>query len=99
MGETHHFKLGGKIWPLKFTRLRGSAVGWTVFRDPKNPDAVERILIDEKTYKRGRAGLELLIHELMHALNNQLSEEAVTQQAADMARVLWALGWRRTEDQ
>lgn len=95
MSELHHFKLAGKVWPVKFTRLRGSAVGWTYHPDSKNPDTPERILIDEQAYKRGRSGLELLVHELLHALNPQLSEESVTEQAADIARVLWALKWRR----
>jgi hypothetical protein len=97
MGETHHFKLGGKVWPVKFTRLRGNAVGWTFLADTKNPDVQEKILIDERAYLKGRSGLELLIHELLHALNPSFSEEAVTEQAADIARVLWVLKWRRKE--
>jgi hypothetical protein len=98
MGETHHFKLAGKVWPVKFTRLRGGAVGWTFIADTKNPAVQEKILIDERAYAQGRSGLELLIHELLHALNPSFSEEAVTEQAADIARVLWALRWRRVED-
>lgn len=97
MAETHHFKLAGKVCPLKFTKLRGRADGWTYLRDRRNQQTPERILIDERSYKRGRSGLELLIHELLHALNPQLSEEAVTEQACDIARVLWALGWRRKD--
>ena len=95
VGETHHFKIGGKVWPVKFTRLRGSAVGWTIYEGDAD---TQRILIDERAYKKGRSGLELLIHELLHALNPSHSEQAVTEQAADIARVLWALKWRRKED-
>lgn len=98
MGETHHFKLAGKVWPVKFTRLRGNAVGWTYYADTQHPGTQEKILLDERAYLKGRSGLELLIHELLHALNPSFSEEAVTEQAADIARVLWALRWRRTED-
>lgn len=98
MPSDHHFLLAGKRWLLRFTRLRGSAIGWTFLKDPKNQNVNERILIDERAYTKGRAGLELLIHELLHALNPTQSEEHVSQQGADIARVLWALGWRRKED-
>lgn len=98
MAKDHHFRIAGKRWLLRFTRLRGSAIGWTYLRDAKNPQLRERILIDERAYADGRtrAGLELLIHELLHAaLGVAASEEHVTDTARDLARVLWALEWRR----
>lgn len=95
MSETHHFKLGGKVWPLKFTRLRSGVIGWTYLRDERNKHVQERILIDERTFKkRNRAALELLIHEAYHALNPAYDESVVTQHAADLARLLWSLGVR-----
>jgi len=38
---------------------------------------------------------DTLVHEVLHASLPQLSEEAVTQAATDIARALFSLGWRR----
>jgi hypothetical protein len=38
---------------------------------------------------------EVVCHELLHASLPQLSEEAVTDTAAVLGRVLFSLGWRR----
>ena len=61
-------------------------------KDPKNQNVKERILIDERL--RGRARLETIVHEALHALNPTHSEEHVTQQAFDIAKILWSLGYR-----
>jgi len=39
--------------------------------------------------------LDTAIHEVLHASLPALSEEAVTETAHDIARVLFALSWRR----
>ncbi len=39
--------------------------------------------------------LDTAIHEVLHASLPALSEEAVTETAHDIARVLFSLGWRR----
>ncbi|NBW12297.1 MAG: hypothetical protein EBR82_30125 [Caulobacteraceae bacterium] len=96
--EDHAYTLAGKRWLIRFTRLRGSAIGWTFLKDERNPNVNERILIDEGTYKKAnRAALELLIHEAYHALNPSYDETVVSQHARDLARLLWGLGWRRKE--
>lgn len=95
MPEDHVYTLGGKRWLVRFTRLRGNAIGWTFLADERNPNVNERILIDERSYnRRNRAALELLIHEAYHALNPQYDEAVVTQHSRDLARLLWGLGWR-----
>ena len=100
MPEDHVYKLGGKRWLIRFTRLRGTAIGWTFLADEKSPDVNERILIDEGTYKkRNRAALELLIHEAYHALNPAYDESVVEQHSRDLARLLWGLGWRAKGDE
>lgn len=91
----HHFRIAGKRWLWRYTRLRGSAAGWTFLKDPKNPKVKEKILLDDR-YK-GRARLDLEIHEFLHAANPTQSEEHVAQQATDLARILWALGYRLNE--
>ena len=93
MGETHHFQIDGKVWLVKVTRLRGSASGWAIFTD------TGKILIDEVVWrKRSRASLELLIHEVYHALNPQFDETVVERHAKDLARLLWQMGVRFKED-
>ncbi len=47
---------------------------------------------------RGRKRLEVIVHELLHALNPTQSEEHVEQQGKDIARVLWTLGYREVSD-
>ena len=50
-------------------------------------------------WKQGnRASLELLIHEVYHALNPQYDETVVERHAKDMARLLWKMGLRFTEE-
>ena len=93
VGETHHFSIDGKVWLVRITRLRGSADGWTIYADES------KILIDEGVWKQGnRASLELLIHEVYHALNPQYDETVVERHAKDMARLLWKMGLRFTEE-
>ena len=89
----HHFKINGIIWPWKYVRLRGNAAGWTFMPDPKNQTVRKKVLIDERL--AGRTRLDTEIHEFLHAANGvAASEEHVSQQATDLARILWALGYR-----
>lgn len=46
----------------------------------------------------GEEELEVLLHEMGHAANWSLSEEHITQQSRDIAKVLWRLGYRRIAD-
>ena len=92
MPTDHHFTLAGVRWLLRFTRLRGTAAGWANWPDPKNPLIERKILIDERL--KGRSLLETIIHECLHACFPQMSEETITEAGRDIARVLWALGYR-----
>lgn len=83
-------KIGSKTWFIQFVRSRdipadrygdcGYAGGTPIIR-------VRRAL-------RNRAALEILLHEVLHASRPELSEEAVTTTAIDLARVLWKRGYR-----
>lgn len=42
--------------------------------------------------------LETVIHEIYHASDPNLSEEAVNEMARDMASLLWRLGYRRQKE-
>jgi Zn-dependent peptidase ImmA (M78 family) len=93
MPDDHVFTLNGdERWLLRFTNLKGAAYGYTFSQKAKNP----RIILDARM--RGRKKLEVLVHELLHALNPTQSEEHVEQQGKDIAKVLWALGYREVQD-
>ena len=77
--------VNGVVWLLRFSRLRGKAMGWCYFDTKK-------ILVDSRL--KGKDRLDVLIHEMLHAHHRQLSEEAVTQTASDIAEVLWKIGYR-----
>lgn len=95
--EDHHFTLAGVRWLVRFTRLRGQAAGWAYLPDPRKPHAQRhRILIESRL--KGRARLETIIHECLHATNPTASEEHVTQTASEIARVLWTLGYKQQQE-
>lgn len=83
MAEDHHITIDGKRWLLRFTRLKGDAMGWTFFDNATSP----RILIDERL--RGSQKLETVLHEIAHAvLGPAISEESITELARVQRRVL-----------
>lgn len=92
MARDHWFRLAGQRWLLRFTRLKGSAYGYTFLPGSASP----RILLDDRL--RGRHKLTILVHELLHALNPTQSEEHVEEQGKAIARVLWSLGYREVKD-
>lgn len=92
MKRDYHFVIAGIRWLWRYTRLKGNASGWTYHADAENPSAGRKVLIDERL--KGRAKLEIEIHEFLHAANPTLSEEHVTMQAKDLAKILWWLGYR-----
>lgn len=89
MAEDHHVTIDGRRWLLRFTRLRGDAMGWTFFDNATSP----RILIDERL--KGSQRIETILHEIAHAvLGPTVSEEAVTELARVQRRVLGMLNVR-----
>lgn len=89
MADDHHITIDGRRWLLRFTRLRGDAMGWTFFDNATSP----RILIDERL--RGSQRIETILHEIAHAvLGPTVSEEAVTELARVQRRVLTMLNVR-----
>lgn len=84
------FKIGGEVWKWRYSRLKGNAEGWC-FSPPEH-----RIVIEERL--RGQRRLEVEIHEALHALFPQVSEEVVTGAAVDLRRILWSLGYRLREE-
>jgi len=83
----------GKRWRLRFTRFsnrehKGDCSG------PAEKD--KTIRIDSRL--RGEERLEILIHEFRHAADWGQSELFVQEEARDMARMLWRLGYRCGSD-
>lgn len=93
MPETHIFKIRGLRVLWRYARLRGRAAGWAIMPDERRPDLSPKVLIDCRL--KGRALLETELHEGLHQSVPDLSEDTVTSTARDLARILWALGYRR----
>lgn len=88
MPEDHHVTIDGQRWLLRFTRLRGSADGWTCY-----DDRAPKMLVDERL--KGGQRMETILHEIAHAvLGSTISEETVTELARVQRRVLMRLGYR-----
>jgi hypothetical protein len=87
MSEDHRFSIDGEKWLWRYSVLTGRAVGWTEWKKKK-------VLI-HSGLKKSRTRLEVELHEGLHAsLGPNISEECVTQTAADLSRILWSLGYR-----
>lgn len=79
-------------------RLRGRY--WTIQRDklPSSQDGLCDATTRTITVRRSLAGereLDVLIHEMLHACHWDLDEQAITETASDLARVLTRLGYRK----
>lgn len=90
MPASRTFLIAGQPWTWRYSRLKGQAEGWC-FSAPEH-----RIVIEERL--RGQRRLEVEIHEAIHALFPQVSEEVVTGAAVDLRRILWSLGYRLREE-
>lgn len=87
MPSDHKFLIDGQRWLWRYSPLKGSADGWTEF-------AKRKVLINSRL--KSRARLETECHEALHAILGPgiVSEDCVTATAADLARILWTLGYR-----
>jgi len=92
--DDHHITIDGRRWLLRFTRLRGDAMGWTFFDNATSP----RIFIDERL--RGSQRIETILHEIAHAvLGPSISEESITELARVQRRVLTMLNVKEVPDE
>ena len=79
----------GKRWKLLFEYLSKSLKCWGICDSPAH--SAKRIRVHKAL--RGEHRLEIILHEIMHAANWDLAEEAVAETARDMARTLTRLGY------
>lgn len=89
----------GKRWNLRFLPLGRLRVNGHQVRGlcDAPSQSNKEILIDSRL--KDREQLEVVLHELLHAVDWHQSEEAISRQAADISRVLWKLGYRLPHDQ
>jgi len=89
----HTFTLNGdERWLIRWTELTGQAYGITYTQKAKHP----RIVLHDGM--RGKHRLTVLIHELLHAIFPQASEEVIEQAGKDVAKVLWSHNYREVPD-
>ncbi len=76
---------------------------WSVYFCPKKKactlgecDYNERRITVHGTHEP-KMELDILVHEVLHACSDVLSEDFVDPAATDIANLLWDLGYRRTE--
>jgi hypothetical protein len=82
----HHYHVNGEKWLWRYSPLKGGADGWTEYSKRK-------VLIHSGL--AGRQRLECELHEGLHmTLGPTISEAAVEQAAADLAKILWSLSYR-----
>lgn len=92
MPRDHHFTIRGIRILWRYSRLRGSAAGWAYMPDEKNRAIRPKVLIDDTL--AGRERLETELHEALHHCFPDMSEEAITSSARDVARIIHSLGYR-----
>jgi len=86
-----HAVIRGKRWRVRTAALRTNRGEC----DPPNKPHKEIRIAAEM---HGEERLEVLIHEMLHAAYWDLDESAIEGAAADVARVLWRLGYRSPAD-
>jgi hypothetical protein len=81
----------GRYWNL----IRRNFIGKGIQGDCDIPATGQKeIRVAQKC--KGQLGLEVTIHELLHAAEWNLDEEFVRDFSEDAARILWKLGYRPT---
>jgi hypothetical protein len=86
-------KLNGKWWNLKFVpQLRD-------YGDMVDPGKAEGRRIRIGTWQDDEDLLDTLIHECLHAIEPNWTEERVTEASKELSRVLWRLGYRRASQE
>lgn len=75
-----HFEINGEEWLVRFSkRMRGKAMGWCDY-------SLKKILVDDRLPREVK--LDVLIHEVVHAIHRNLSEESVTYTGSKIAEIV-----------
>jgi hypothetical protein len=89
-----YFTITGRRVLWRYRRMKGDAIGLAHVNDFLSTFPQEKVLIDARL--RGRRRLDTEIHEFLHMANPSMDETYVNRQATDLAKILWALGYRRS---
>jgi hypothetical protein len=89
--KTKQITLRNKRYLLKQVPYMGDAIGHC--SDPSDVNKTIRL----KSGLKGEEELEVLIHEMLHACFWDIAEESIDEAGVDIARVLWRLGYRKTD--
>jgi len=90
----HYVTILGKTWRLIHpAKLKDDDRGGCEPPDRRDPK------IRVKRCLRGEERLEIYLHEMLHAAGWHIDEGFVTDFAADVARELWELGYRHTQEE
>ena len=81
--------LGGRLCRIDAHRLHGEAWSPEMGPDPTTP----YLWYDDTL--GGRASLETLIHEAMHIQRPRALEQTIEQDARELARLLWRIGYSK----
>ena len=93
VARDHVYTLNGdERWLIRWTELTGQAYGLTYTQKAKHP----RIVLHDGM--RGKHRLTVLVHELLHAIFPQASEEVIEQAGKDIGKVLWSHNYREVPD-
>jgi hypothetical protein len=85
---------GGVRYRFRFVRSSEIPYDrWADCSDPTDPKREIRV----RQVLRGRARLETVIHEALHAQTWSRSEEDVRRSARELAALLWRLGYREVQ--
>lgn len=87
-------RLGSRIWFFRF--VKSKEISSDAYGDSDSALAHPQIRVRQAL--RGQTMLDVIIHEGLHASRPELAEEAVTETASDIARLLWKVGYRLRED-
>ena len=87
MSKPTRVQILGKRWTLRFTPT-SDEFGHC---DPPDKPGKE-IVVDSRL--TGEQRLDVILHECLHAADWRADEDYIEEQARDLARVLWRLGYR-----
>jgi hypothetical protein len=82
-------RLRDKYFKLSFERLPNTHDGQCDYHGRE---------IKVRKSLKGERQLEVVIHELLHGCHWDLDEQAITETAEDLARILWRLGSRSDQN-
>ena len=84
-------RLGGKYWTLKFSPNLHD------YGDMVDPGKAAGRVLRVATWQSEEERLDTTLHEAIHCCLPQLDEQAVTDLANDLSRLLWRLHYRREQ--